>query len=414
MSLTRPHSWCAALLAAVSLAVAAQAQERNAHFAINEHDEPATAPEFHNRFNPFIEPDSFDPDLQFFAPAEVSDFGGGEPPNTGFYFTYDRMYINASRPDGDPSFDDVGDGDFGWGNRCDFGYMTCDCLGWGSSIWHLDGPNELLGVVQERLGRFNEDDSPPGSGEEPVLNNRNDGSSLARTYLVADSLNTIKVSSFELNRTWRRKQFHNGAVLEPFIGLRYMTIKDHARADNYHRFAEDADGNPVGGPDILGPEIFEGPWEMYQTHRNTFENSMLGGQLGVRLFKQSGHWLISGEFRAVAMQNWQFLYEHRDTTLTRVDDFNTGGLPEIIIEQRRLESTDFAEFVWGGEIRGEAAYELTRDVSLRFGFFLMDLGQGIGRSNVFLPFPDSDTRLEAKNEQDLFLGGLTFGVTVNR
>jgi hypothetical protein len=141
---------------------------------------------------------------------------------------------------------------------------------------------------------------------------------------------------------------------------------------------------------------------------------MLGGQLGVRLFKQSGHWLISGEFRAVAMQNWQFLYQHRDTTLTRVDDFNTGGLPEIIIEQRLLESTDFAEFVWGGELRGEAAYELTRDVSLRFGFFLMDLGQGIGRSNVFLPFPDSDTRLEAKNEQDLFLGGLTFGVTVNR
>jgi hypothetical protein len=70
--------------------------------------------------------------------------------------------------------------------------------------------------------------------------------------------------------------------------------------------------------------------------------------------------------------------------------------------------------VWGGEVRGEAAYELTRDISLRFGFFLMDLGQGIGRSNVFRPFPLADTRLESKNNQDLFLGGATFGVTINR
>ena len=404
MSLTRPQLWLAALLAAVSLAAMANAQDPNAHFATSARDFPSTAPEFHTRFNPFIEPDEFDPDLQFFAPAQVSDFGGGDPPNTGFYFTYDRMYINVSRPDGDPSFDDVGDGDFSWGNRCDLGFMTEDHVGWGSSIWHLDGPNELLAIRQERLGRFNEDDDPPGSGEEPVLNNRN-----PREYIVADSLNTIKVSSFELNRTWRRKQFHNGAVLEPFIGVRYMTVKDHGRADNYHRFGDDADGDP----DLFAP-TFEGPWEIYQTNRNVFENSMLGGQLGLRLFKQSGHWLMSAEFRAVALQNWQFLARHQDTTMTRVDDFNTGGLPEIIIEQRLLNSTDFSEFVWGGEIRGEAAYELTRDVSLRFGFFIMDLGQGIGRSNVFRPFPGSDTALAFDNDQDLFLGGVTFGVTVNR
>lgn len=405
MSLTSPLSWLAALLAVVSLAIVAEAEE----FGVTSRSLPATGPSFHNRFNPFIEPDEFDPDLQFFAPAEVGDFGGGDPPNTGFYFTYDRMYINASRPDGDPSFDNTGNGDFGWGNRCDVGYMTCDNVGWGASIWHLDGPNELLGVNQERLGRFNTDDDPPGSGDEPVLNNRNNGTTFARTIFVADSLNVIKVSNFEINRTWRRKQFHNGAVLEPFIGVRFMTVKDFGRADNYHRFGADADGNP----DLAAP-LLEGPWEIYQTNRNTFENSMLGGQLGLRLFKQSGHWLISTEFRAIALQNWQFLTRHRDTTFTRAEGFDTGSLPEIIIQQRDLTSTDLSEFVWGGEIRGEAAYELTRDVSLRFGFFLLDLGQGIGRSNVFRPFPFADTQLAAKNNQDLFLGGLTFGVTVNR
>jgi hypothetical protein len=141
---------------------------------------------------------------------------------------------------------------------------------------------------------------------------------------------------------------------------------------------------------------------------------MLGGQLGVRLHKQSGHWLLSGEFRAIAMQNWQFLTQNVDITSTRVDDFAEGGTPEIVIRERRSTTSDFNEFVWGCEVRGEAAYELTRDVSLRFGFFLVDLGQGIGRSNVIRPFPFSDTVLVQKNDQDVFMGGVTFGVTVNR
>jgi hypothetical protein len=403
MSLTRPLSWLAAAVAVISLAAAAHAQERDANFATNEHDVPSTAPQFHLAANPFIELDSFDPDLQFFAPAEVGSFGGGEPPNTGFYITYDRMYINVTRPDGDDTFES-NDGDFTWGNRFDAGFMSCDCVGWGMSAWHVDGPNDTNGVSQERLGRFNEDDDPPGSGDVPILRDRN-----PRIYDVVDSLNVARVSSFELNRIWRRKQFHNGAVLEPFLGVRYMTFKDFGRADNYHRFDSDA----VGDPDLGSPQ-FEGPWEIYTTRRNVFENSMLGGQLGVRLHKQSGHWLLSGEFRAIAMQNWQFLTQHVDTTSTRVDDFASGGVPEIEIRDRKSTTSDFNEFVWGGEVRGEAAYELTRDISLRFGFFLMDLGQGIGRSNVIRPFPFSDTTLITKNDQDVFMGGVTFGVTVNR
>ncbi|MGH8245285.1 MAG: hypothetical protein ACREUU_02505, partial [Gammaproteobacteria bacterium] len=243
MSLTRPHLWLAALMAVVSLAAGAHAQDFGGNFATNEHDVPTTAPEFHTRFNPFIEPDRFDPDLQFFAPAQVSEFSGGEPPNTGFYFTYDRLYLNVTRPRGDISFTASDDGDFGWGNRIDGGFMGGDEVGWGFSAWHMDGPNVIDFSSQERLGRINEDDVPPGSGEEPILADRN-----PRRYIVADSVNTITMSSFELNRVWRRKQFHNGAVLEPFIGVRYETFKDYGRADNYHRYAADIIGNPIVGP----------------------------------------------------------------------------------------------------------------------------------------------------------------------
>ena len=75
MSSLRPFAWLAALLAALGVATSAQAQH----------------------FQPFIDPGYFEPDLQFFAPAEVSEFGCGEPPNTGVYFDYGvRELLEAS------------------------------------------------------------------------------------------------------------------------------------------------------------------------------------------------------------------------------------------------------------------------------------------------------------------------------
>jgi hypothetical protein len=56
MSLSRPLTWLAAVLSVLTLVSTASAQKAN----------------------PFIELDYFEPDFQFFAPAEVSDFGLGE------------------------------------------------------------------------------------------------------------------------------------------------------------------------------------------------------------------------------------------------------------------------------------------------------------------------------------------------
>src|ERR1044072_2645222 len=53
---------------------------------------------------PFIDPGYFQPDFQFFAPAEVSDYSGGEPPNTGIYVTFHRTYVNVRRPHDQFSF----------------------------------------------------------------------------------------------------------------------------------------------------------------------------------------------------------------------------------------------------------------------------------------------------------------------
>ena len=140
----RPFVWLAALVAVMGLAGTAQAEH----------------------FDPFIEPGYFgQPDFQYFAPAEVGDFGGEEPPNTGIYFDYDRTYVNVTRPEGLASLDSGFDGDFTWGNRWEIGFMTEEHSGWQAVLWHLSGPNEYVENFQERLTRFNEDDDPrrPGS-----------------------------------------------------------------------------------------------------------------------------------------------------------------------------------------------------------------------------------------------------------
>jgi len=132
------------------------------------------------RIQPFGEWD-FDHDFQPFAPLVTEDYGGDalDAP-TGFFFTYDRCYLNVGRSDAAPQ---RYNGDFAWSNRFDFGYMQENRRGWLFSAWHLVGPND-------------------------------------------EGTNVARLGGFEANRTWRLKPFHNGSYLEPFIGARYIQYQD--------------------------------------------------------------------------------------------------------------------------------------------------------------------------------------------
>jgi hypothetical protein len=366
----RPLIWLAAVLAVVGLAGTASAQ----------------------RFQPFIDPGYFEPDFQFFAPADVSDFGGHEPPNTGAYFDYDRTYVAMNRPDGEDSLFSGFDSDFTWGNRWELGYMTEEQTGWQGVLWHLSGPNEYVSTVVERINRINEDDLPVNDEPDPIIVDRN-----PRTYDVRQSLNVASMSSFEFNKTWRRKQFHNGSVLEPLAGFRYMNYRNFKRRDDYDRFAEDINGQP----DPFTPDV-EGPYEQFTEDFSVFENFMIGGQLGGRWFQQHGKWLLSADVRFFAMHNFQYLKNRTDITLTRYDD-PLGTEVDLQLYEKFQSHDNANQFVWGGEVRAEAAYSLTRDISLQFGMVFLDLGQGIGRSDNI-----------DDNNEDVQIAGLTFGVTVNR
>ncbi len=360
-------------------------------------------------FQPLIEPDYFGPDLQFFAPAVVDDYGGQQLARTGFFATYERVFTNVSRPKDAPpdnlGFPQIGDpgtqpasiqgqfgsfeGDWTWGDRYELGYMTQDDHGWLCSVTTVTGPNSSYIIPQDSLEGFvgGED----GGGTVP---------NIPAIIGLEQSLNKASLTSVEVNKVWRADPFHNGTVFEPMVGVRYARFIDYYKHDIYGRF----DADPLSGyPDFLVPNI-DGPFEVIRTRKADFDNMMLGGQLGFRLHRQFGHWSLSGEVRAFAMQNWQFLsiyeqqtayqYEQGTPPQPRIQTINTSAPPTYV---------DNHEFVWGGEFRGNVSYDITRDIMLKFGVTVLDLGQGVGRGG----------NLNGGN-QDVLMAGLNFGISYNR
>ena len=346
-----------------------------------------------------IEPGEFNADYQMFSPLQTEDFIDGFQANTGWFFTYDRTYFRTTRPDAEASFMQS---DRTWGNRFDFGYMTSQGHGWYFSVMDLSGPNVSDRIRQERNNRFVEG-SPQ---EEPIdppqdNNNRETG---ARDYFLHDSLNIAELTNFEINKTFRREPRGNGSIVEPFVGFRMGRFTDFYLNDEYNRY--DDEGNPV--PQIPDPNDPDSPApddaaiEEYISSRANLANNMVGGQIGTRWYNKKGRWLISGELKAFAMANLQNLEDRTFTTTTLVD---VGTDNDVDTETQQI-ITNYAsatEFVVGGEIRAEAAYEVTRDFSLRFGFELLEFGKGLGRGNDI-----------TQNTESATIYGITFGCTLNR
>jgi hypothetical protein len=198
---------------------------------------------------------------------------------------------------------------------------------------------------------------------------------------------------------------HNGTIFEPLAGYRYMNVRDYWQRMFMQELVVPPFGNNV--------EFF-----FKDKFNSIFENDMHGGQLGARFFRQRGHWMLSTEIRFFAMANFQKLRLTRQQSLLPSDTIPPGtNLNDIIgplplnltlpaeggDENTVMTNQHATQFCWGGELRVEASYELTRDINLRVGGVFLDLGQGIGRGNLL--------RL---NNQDIQMAGVTFGFTVNR
>lgn len=359
------RSWLFALLGLAALASSARAEEE---------------------YIPFDSLQDYDTDYQFFEPAEPDSYGGLPPPNTGWYGSYQRMYINGSRPRFQTNHTQ---GDFGWGNRLDIGYMTETGNGWSFSGMGMGGGVDVNFTTFKPRLAFDPTavTSLPFTPNNPATPAFDQPSGLYDPRInqdfMVDSLNSFTFSSWELNRTWRLEPLHNGVIVEPFMGMRFASMKDHTR--RMQQF-----------------QVAAALFEQLIDQQSYYENSMWGGQVGVRLARQNGRLLVGTELRLMTMANFQHFNQDTFTT-TRL---YPTPLPQIhVLEFLEYTNTygSGEEFVIGGDVRVNASYEITRDIAIQGGVQWMGFGKGIARGPVL-----------QNNTGDFYLFGVTFGVSINR
>jgi hypothetical protein len=382
-------------------------------------------------YQPFIDAGYFDHDLQFFAPASDIDTYDDDPVlRTGWFGSYNRMYIGVSRPEEkgypaqvgmqDPlrTYPDSSDlMDLTWGNRWDLGYMIDDVdhdHGWLIAYMHIDGPNTGNVMRQEKLNRVNEDDEGYVIGEDgaaadivnPPADRNDEGPPNRQRFIdITDSLNYAKLNSLELNKVFRMPPLHAGGILEPFFGFRWLKFEDSFQRQNYSVYDDDGFSPllPPLPPSSIPISFTDTTIEDLVTDKYLFSNQMITGQLGMRWLRRVNRWNLSAEFRGFGGQNFQHLTRTLTDVRTYYDGQGTGSQVNAIVKSKYTEDWNTTETVVGTDIRAIAAYEVTRDIKLEAGLQFLGLFTGVGRG----PYIDV-------NSEPVTMVGTTFGFTINR
>ncbi len=313
-----------------------------------------------DQIQPFVDPGTFKYDWQMFAPAEVDYIGNDPNIPIGFFFNYDRTFLSVTRPDAiDVGRSETFSGDPFSGNRYEFGYMTEGDHGWLVSLMNSKGGFVL----------------------NPQLVDPTTGGNITNRQI------TSKFVSVEVSKAYRML-IDDGAYLEPYLGVRYLYFRD--------QFFQDGD-------DTLAPQ----PRNQQKTR-----NQIFAGQLGMRYVRRKGHWKFSSDVRLAGGPNWQFI------NITGID--NNGNAYD--------QNSDFEEFSPVGDFRVDVQYQLTRDLSIRLGaqaiYFIRNMAR-VDTSGIHLPTPQPDPMNPVPNvnflpdpfsqaDQDIFMGGVSFGFVWNR
>ena len=411
-------------------------------------------------------------DMQLFAPASQDQFGGGPRPNEGWFFNYDALYWSISSPENttigfqnltrtvwyNPAHSGVAartavqhntldtselNSRYTSGHRIEVGnvYGHDGLL---FNYWRLNSQNQDIMangvdmVFQDEptqpylYGYVAAVDSLGGSPEYFLPMELHD---LPLTFDEVQVHSHVEVWGAELMYLRRTRPVGNG-VLEFTAGVRYMEFDDSfnvdARAEypgeaetgtdetGDPRFLVDSEGNPIAPGNILA----DSNW-----YTNA-ENHIVGPQLGVHYAVKSGRWSLTSNGKFFAGFNRQNI-DQRGTLGSHLADPWPGELGPATIPvpvtvpfvPLTMQPTTFShganidEWSPGVELRVDLKYQVTRAVSLKFGWNAMWI-DGIARSSNIIDYSLSTTSImginDANNRQDILIQGAVFGIEVNR
>ncbi|MAP09296.1 MAG: hypothetical protein CMM00_11020 [Rhodopirellula sp.] len=377
------------------------------------------------------DPFAFDPDFQWFEPiydADIVDTKPKKRAHTGWFGTYDKLHLWGKRPEGEATTLG-GDGgeyqlDFGDGNRYEFGYMTPQKdTGWLFGWSDLDIRAGEFNRV-ERINRLNvsqldgEPEFPGGQFGQNVLTDDNNNFGFdTRFYELGRSTNFVEYDTYEINKTWRMEPYHYGGILEPMVGVKFVTLDDRAVTNTYSRTREDgADILPgttelTQNPYFVDLGISPDAYERLDQDLSEVENEMYTLQLGFRYFKFVNRFRYSLEFRAFSGVNLQHATRYAMSENTFYDGFGADSeVTSFYRTQNKLEHYRDERFFIGYDARAELGYQLTNMIHVRGGFQIFDLAKGLGRAGHE---SDAGTMIGPSDQNFLAVGG-TFGIELNR
>lgn len=364
--------------------------------------------DFGSLYDPFC-----DLDTNWFEPIQCDC--PERPLNSGWFFEYSRVNLRVSRPrdTSNPVYTPIGgvtpltsiyqgqsegsdyQGDWAWGNRFDFGWQSEE----GTGIWFvarkMDSPDERI--------TFDNIDLNLDDGLR--LDNEPWGPSFA-------TVNGLRMWGFELNKIWRLAPTPRGTVIEPFVGPRYIKLRDHSdRTDVFSNIQENLRFPLTNAPNATTLRMLD---FNYQQAVTSTDNDLFGGQFGMRSRWRRGRWQITSDVRGLAFWNHQ-QRESRIDNETQQEPFaatydaagnltgfgQVAGAPVVQDFNQQFTTESNNTFVYGGELNLQAAFELTQGFAVTFGGEILAFADGIGRG------------LEGVDDS-LVMTGFTLGFTLNR
>ena len=393
-------------------------------------------------------------EMRLFGPPNVSPYGDGPEPAEGFFFTFDGLYWWISTPEKTPiGFPDLtrnvyfgpndtdmvvqsNTHDTGFiknfdtdGNRYEVGRII-DRWGWFVSHYNLSGQGTYDTLHDVDMVFVDDAFGPAGSRllegwyvDDPVA-----GTAVLRdlpvTFDEIDVVNRVEHWSVELNAVYRTRRKHHGGFFEFFAGCRYPEFDEE--------FKVDAIGATLTGDsiDVWEDNNRDGTWEEgtidvgddgfplrtlgNSRWRTRAENNIVGPQVGVRWFRQHGHWRLSTEGRFFAGFNNQNIHQ-TGVFGSQLDASQLiEGRPAVFDTTGFENEADALEFSPGAEFRIDLHYQLTRAISVKVGWtgFYLD---GIARASSIINYEVPTMGLNmGNNRQDVFIHGLNIGVEANR
>lgn len=396
----------------------------------------------HAPIQPF-NPVGFVHKVQPFGPADISDYGNGPPLRTGFFLSYERLYMAIGKPDsttigslaaeGPTVLDEIPtflsnsfSTDFlkstsTFGNRWEFGWRDTDQYGWLLSVIdHLsqnqscqvtggrvlfDDPNNfLVGFTDADGDGFDDDLDGDGifgrDGIDTDFNNEpdlsaptdlGDSRSFLPTFTTIDFSNHSEINSVEIMRTYRAPRLHGGGQFELFYGARLFRLDDW--------FIITANGG------IFADTMVE----------TKVQNNIAGPQIGARYSHQRGRWVLSLEGRFMPGVNFQNLRQKAEVaTFGPAEPSGTQNAPVNLTRTASKDVVNDEQFGPVAELRFQTSYIVTRSVAIKASYNVLAVG-GITRASNRIDYTLPNFGItDSPRGEDLFVDGFSLGIEVNR